>query len=63
MLEQAMLREQFTDLLARERQAAEAYARILQQTSDPPVREQLQQMLRDKQKHIRLAERLLEIVQ
>lgn len=62
MLEQALLREQVQELLAAERQAEAAYANLAQGASDPVLKEQLEQLCRDKQRHIRLAERLLEIL-
>ena len=63
MLEEAILRDQFSDLLERERQAAAQYERLIAQLTDPKLREQVQSLLRDKQRHIALAERLLEIVE
>jgi len=62
MLEQALLREQVQELVAAERQAETAYARLVETVSDPALRDQLEQLRRDKQRHIRLAERLLEIL-
>lgn len=61
MLEQAMLREQFLALLEQQRQAAQIYA-DLAETGDEGIREQLQQLQNDKNRHIQLTERLLEIV-
>jgi rubrerythrin len=63
MLEEARLRERFHSLLAKERQAADAYAELAAQTVDDELRKQIEQLHRDKLKHIRLAERLLEIVE
>ena len=63
MLEQAILAEQFQSLLSREQQAMKMCAELAARISDAALREQVEQLLRDKQRHIRLAERLLEIVQ
>ena len=63
MLEQAMLREQFLTLLDKERQAERLYADLSVRLSDPVLRRQIEQLHRDKQRHIALAERLLEIVE
>ncbi len=63
MLEQAEISQQFHDLLEMERQAERLYAELLGGVGDPAVRQQLDQLLRDKQRHIRLTERLLEIVE
>ena len=62
MLEQAMLREQFMALLSQEQRAADLYARLASELSDPRLRRQLEQLCRDKQRHARMAERLIEIV-
>jgi rubrerythrin len=61
-LEQAILRQQLQDLLNQERQAEESYAHLAAQTTDAVVKEQLLQLHREKQRHVRLTERLLEIV-
>lgn len=62
MLEQAILREQIQTLLANERQAEQAYAELAGKAEDPRLKTQLEQLHRDKQRHVRLAERLLEIL-
>jgi len=62
MLEQATLREQFQTLLSQEQQALEAYAELAAKVTDPAVRQQVEQLHRDKQRHVELTERLLEIV-
>ena len=62
MLEQALLREQVQALLAAELQAHDAYAELAEKVSDPSLRQQLQTLCHDKQRHMRLAERLLEIL-
>ena len=63
MLEQAMLSEQFQSLLSGEQQAMRMYAELAARLDDPGVRNQIQELLRDKERHIRLAQRLLEIVE
>lgn len=63
MLERAVLREQSERLLDGARRAAETYAGLADASAEPTVREQLQKLSRDKQRHMRLAERLLEILQ
>jgi len=61
-LEQALLREQFQMLLTQQQQALVACAELLRNVQDPAVREQVEQLHREKQRHIELTERLLEIV-
>ena len=63
MLEQTMLADQFQALLYRERQALAAYNDLVAKVTDPKLQQQLQRLLRDKQRHVRMTERLLEIVQ
>jgi rubrerythrin len=63
MLEQSILREQFQQLLRKEREAEQAYADLAGKVTDPAVREQIDQLRRDKQRHIALTERLLELVE
>ena len=62
MLEQALLREQIQAYLDAENQAHQAYTRITASTDNPRLREQLEQLGKDTQRHIRLAEQLLEIL-
>ena len=61
-LEQALLREQFQTLLTQQQQALMACGELLRSVQDPAVREQVQQLHREKQRHIELTERLLEII-
>jgi len=61
-LEQAQLREQFESLLTQQKQALAAYAELAAKLDDPAMRGHLAQLQRDKQRHIELTERLLEIV-
>lgn len=63
MLEQAALREQFQTLLAREQYAAEIYGDLAGKVDDPALREQVEQLYREKLRHVRLTERLLEILE
>ena len=61
-VEQAMLAEQFTKLLSREREAEQACAELLSKVSDLNARQKLEQVHREKVRHVQLVERLLEIV-
>ena len=63
MLEQALLSDRFQELLARQQQAARAYADLAESLKDPGLCEQFRQIGREKLRHIHLTERLLEIVQ
>jgi rubrerythrin len=63
MLEQALLREQFQELLSREQEAERAYAELAAKVTDPATLQKLNLLRRDKLRHIRLAQRLLEIVE
>lgn len=62
MLEQAILREQFESLLAMELEAAELYEHLAAQTTEAGVRCEIEHLCREKRRHIRLAQRLIEIV-
>ena len=62
MLEQQRLREQFQALLCQERQALTAYSELAATVDDPALRDQVEQLWRDKLRHVELTERLLEIV-
>ncbi len=62
MLEQALLSEQFRVLLAKEQEVAKRYAELVSKVEDPSLRQQVARLCRDKNRHVRLAERLLEIV-
>jgi len=63
MLEQAMLREQFMALLNQEQLAAALYATLAGELTDPTLRRQVEQLHLDKQRHARMAERLVEILE
>ena len=63
MLETVFIEEQFQSLLDRAQQAEQMYAALADSAEDPSVRAEMDQLRRDKQRHIRLAQRLLEIVE
>ncbi len=63
MLEQMILRERFEDLLARQQNALGCYESAGSNTTDPETRKQLNQLCKEKKRHIQLTERLLEIVE
>jgi rubrerythrin len=62
MLEQASLRERFKGLLEQQQQALMVYESLAGQSADPSLRKQALQLRKEKERHIRLTERLLEIV-
>jgi len=62
MFEEAQLAEQFNVLLDQQQQAANYYAAMAAQTDDPLVRRQVEQVCREKKRHIQLTQRLIEIV-
>jgi len=62
MFEQALLAEQFEKLLAQAEQAEQMYAGLADQADDPDVRAQFAELLREKRRHVRMTERLIEIV-
>ena len=62
MFEQAILSEQFQRLLLKQQEVTEAYSKLLEGLNDPKLRDQFDEVLRAKQRHVRLSERLLEIV-
>jgi len=61
-LEQEQIASQFQALLEMEKQAEALYAQLLDKVEDATVRQKLEQLRKDKQRHIRLTQRLLEIV-
>lgn len=63
MLEQAFLRERFEDLLAHQEEALGHYETVAAEETDPQRLSHLQDILRDKKRHIELTRRLLEIVE
>ena len=62
MPERAILREQFSAMLAKVRTAASQYDQLARSTEDPEARDQLQRLAREEYRHVQLTERLLEIV-
>ena len=62
-VEQVMLAESFRTLLEREREATAMYADLIARTADATTLQQLKEILREKQRHVGLGERLLEIVE
>jgi len=62
MFEETLLAEQFERLLAEAQQAERMYAGIAEETDDAGLKEQFQELRRDKRRHIEMTERLLEIV-
>ena len=63
MFEQALLAEQFQSLLVQAQQAERMYASLAEGLSDQHLLREVERIHQDKQRHVRLAERLLEIVQ
>ncbi len=62
MFEEAILSEQFQRLLLKQQEVANAYSKLLEDLDDPELRSQVDEVVREKQRHVRLSERLLEIV-
>lgn len=62
-VEGAMLAEKFRELLDQERQVEGLYAGLSEQVTDPATKEQIEQIHREKLRHVQLVERLLEIVE
>ncbi len=63
MLEQTQIAEQFLALLEMEKQAHQMYFDLATRLTDPEALKQVRQLLHDKQRHIQLIQRLLEIVE
>ncbi len=63
MLDQIMLREQFEALLAHQQAALGKYESVAAGNNDPQTKAEFDQLCREKKRHIRLTERLLEIVE
>ncbi len=62
MLDQFVLREQFKTLQETQRQALGRYESAAQ-NADPAAKADLDQLCRDKRRHLELTERLLEIIE
>lgn len=58
-----MLAETFHALLEKEREAEKLYAGLAGQITDPSTRRHVEQIHREKLHHVKLVERLLEIVE
>lgn len=58
-----MLREQFEKLLNQQREAEQIYARLSGYVSDASYRNRIDEVRRQKRKHIILTERLLELLE
>lgn len=63
MLDQFVLREQFRTLQETQRQALGRYESAAAQNADPSTKADLDQLCRDKRRHLELTERLLEIIE
>jgi len=61
MFEQAMLRELIQEFMDETQQVERTYAGLAEQ-GDPQIRPQAMQLMREKQRHLELSERLLEIM-
>ena len=61
-LQHEMIAEQFEELLLQEQAVADHYQALAREASDPAVRSRLQDILRDKRRHIELVRRLVEIM-
>ena len=60
---QAMRNDSETqELLEQQKQAADGYAGLAERLSDPALRQEVEQLRREKQRHVLLTERLLELV-
>lgn len=62
MLEQALLRDQFDQLLRAQREAVAGYEALARRLADEDLREEARQLQREKLRHVQLTERLLELV-
>ncbi|MFW6061198.1 MAG: hypothetical protein ACOC93_00165 [Planctomycetota bacterium] len=63
MLSQVLLQEQFQRILDIATEAEQSYGEIAGKLRDPELAGAVDQLLRDKQRHVDLAQRLLEIVE
>lgn len=63
MLDQSFLRERFEALLTHQEAALGHYESVASEESDPEVKTHLQEILRDKKRHVELTRRLLEMVE
>jgi len=63
MYEQVELSERLQTLLAQEQRAEQEYGELAAATEDVSLREQIEQLRREKRRHVDLTQRLLEIVE
>ncbi len=63
MFEQVELARHFQSLLVKEQDAERMYAGLAAEVDDPALKAQVEQLRREKQRHVALAERLLELVE
>jgi rubrerythrin len=63
MFEQVQLAEQFRRLLDSEQQVQQTYAELAAELTDPAQRSQIEQLAREKYRHVEMARRLLEMVE
>jgi len=63
MFEQVILAEQFQNLLAQAQRAEQMYADLANHLTDRAMRQEVEQLRRDKRRHILLTERLVELVE
>jgi len=61
-LQHQMISEQFRELLEQEQAVADRYESLAADAPDPTVKARLAEICRDKQRHIALVQRLLEIM-
>jgi rubrerythrin len=62
MLSQTVLREQFEALLRKQQDAVGIYESAGDRFADPQTRSQIDQVCREKKRHVELTRRLLEIL-
>jgi len=63
MLDQFLLREQFKTLQITQQEALGRYESAAARQADPTAKADLDQLCRDKRRHLELTERLLEIIE
>ena len=63
MLEEMLIRSRFRELLEKNIDAVGKYRSAIEHTSNNASADQLNRLLKDKQRHVELTERLLEIVE
>ena len=63
MFEEELLAEQFQSLVSHAQQVEKEYASLADDIDDPELLEQIRTLHRVKQRHVLMAERLLQIVE